>query len=1154
MKSFQMHPKFFLAVLIYCLIIGLPFLSSATHIVGGEMNYRCLGNNEYEISLVVFRDCDTGVPWFDNPATIGVFDGQSNSILFQRQVLLNSAVNDTLDIFLPDSCLIVNSSACIHTTTYTDTITLAPNPNGYIIAYQRCCRNFDIVNIVNPSDAGATYWTYISPAALGLCNSSALFNDFPRVYLCSGVPIAFDHAATDIDGDSIVYELCTPFNGGSTFNPVPVPPSDPPYNTIFWANPYSTNNMLGGSDPLAIDPQTGLLTGTPQNLGVFLVGICLKEYRNGVLISTTRRGFQHIVGTCEPKTTAAFDTIIPPCNKDLEVLFVNNSSIVSGGYLWLFDTLATSTEFSPKFTFPDTGQYTVTLIAGVGSPCKDTFSMLIDLDIRAVEASMSLDVFITPINGFNSLAACLGDTFQLYVSDAFAGYADSTSYIWAPDSVILSGQGTDSIMVSFNQETRYYVTVVNSFGCQDNVAVTVRPIEVLPAFDYSIPECNTDFTVNFNNNSITNPINNLFTWKFDSLGFGTATNPIFTFPDSGTYQVSLIAGIGTPCQDTFFRDVYVPLTGVQLTPTLTDQIRCRGDSIYLQSSNIFFNYSNSTSYSWTPTSAVAAGQGTDSILVVADSSVQIQLLAMNEFDCADSLLVNIDVLQVEAAFDTIDLSCNTSLSIPFVNNSTSNLSATNYNWDFSGLASSNASDPTFTFPDTGSYTVSLIVGVGSLCPDTAFWDLYLPLYGLQLDSLESVEVCQGDTVLLTVQDLLASYSAFVQYTWISSNPILSGQNSDSLLILANSNATVQLSAVNSHQCRDSLMASINVRLVEAAFDTTLLRCNTSLELPLENLSSSSPLVGSYLWYFDNLDTSTLENPSYIFPDTGSYLIQLIADANGPCPDTFQMPVFLSLQGLDISSNDVSVLCKEDTVLLVVTNSLDAYTDYVNYEWSPSGPILVGQSNDSAWALLDTTIVFTVVGTNSYGCLDTSYATGNIIYNSPNLGITAAPDSIFLGQSTQLNATDNASYNYQWLPDTSLSSLIQYDPTAEPRTTTTYYLNVVNEFGCLSTDSITVFIKAPICDLPVVFVPSAFSPDGDGHNDILYINGNNIIELNFVLYNRWGQKVFETNDQNIGWDGSFEGAALAPDVYGYYMQCTCDDGSQQFVKGNITLLK
>ena len=67
----------------------------------------------------------------------------------QRLVSLDNAKNDTLDIFLPDSCLTVNSTACIHTTTYIDTILLLFSINGYAVAYQRCCRNFDIVNIVN---------------------------------------------------------------------------------------------------------------------------------------------------------------------------------------------------------------------------------------------------------------------------------------------------------------------------------------------------------------------------------------------------------------------------------------------------------------------------------------------------------------------------------------------------------------------------------------------------------------------------------------------------------------------------------------------------------------------------------------------------------------------------------------------------------------------------------------------------------------------------------------------------------------------------------------------------------------------------------------------------------------------------------------------
>jgi len=140
-------------------LLTIP-MANATHMVGGEINYRCLGNNMYEISLTVFRDCDTGVPWFDNPASIGVFD-VNDSLLYDLRIPLTS-LNDTLEPFLANPCYVIPPNVCIHTTTYVDTIMLPFIQGGYQVVYQRCCRNQDIVNIVNPLSTGATYNSYIS--------------------------------------------------------------------------------------------------------------------------------------------------------------------------------------------------------------------------------------------------------------------------------------------------------------------------------------------------------------------------------------------------------------------------------------------------------------------------------------------------------------------------------------------------------------------------------------------------------------------------------------------------------------------------------------------------------------------------------------------------------------------------------------------------------------------------------------------------------------------------------------------------------------------------------------------------------------------------------------------------------------------------------
>ena len=117
---------------------------------------------------------------------------------------------------------------------------------GYQVVYQRCCRNQDIVNILNPTSTGATYSCFISESALLNCNSSVVFNQWPPVYICQGVPIVYDHSGFDADGDSIVYRLCTPLTGATPVQSMPQPPNNPPYSTVSWIPPYSVDNMLGG--------------------------------------------------------------------------------------------------------------------------------------------------------------------------------------------------------------------------------------------------------------------------------------------------------------------------------------------------------------------------------------------------------------------------------------------------------------------------------------------------------------------------------------------------------------------------------------------------------------------------------------------------------------------------------------------------------------------------------------------------------------------------------------------------------------------------------------------------------------------------------------------------------------------------------------------
>jgi gliding motility-associated-like protein len=100
----------------------------------------------------------------------------------------------------------------------------------------------------------------------------------------------------------------------------------------------------------------------------------------------------------------------------------------------------------------------------------------------------------------------------------------------------------------------------------------------------------------------------------------------------------------------------------------------------------------------------------------------------------------------------------------------------------------------------------------------------------------------------------------------------------------------------------------------------------------------------------------------------------------------------------------------------------------------------------------------------------------------------------------------------------------------------------------------VFVIERSCIEPYIFIPQAFSPNGDGENDVLFVYGNPIDEIELVIYNRWGEKVFETRDKNFGWDGTYRNERQAPDVFAYYLRVLCVNGEEFVKKGNVTLLR
>ncbi len=246
---------------------------------------------------------------------------------------------------------------------------------------------------------------------------------------------------------------------------------------------------------------------------------------------------------------------------------------------------------------------------------------------------------------------------------------------------------------------------------------------------------------------------------------------------------------------------------------------------------------------------------------------------------------------------------------------------------------------------------------------------------------------------------------------------------------------------------------------------------------------------------------------------------------------------------------------DDTLCIGEITNLEAFNART-YLWSPPTG-LNGTNGSHPIAKPSVTTKYQVIGYDGYNCFtDTGYV---LITVGPKPRVNLGPDkTLSTGTLLTLNAiTQNGPIiNYSWTPAPELSCNNCPSPTTIVKYNSFFTVEVTNTFGCKASDTLMI---NPICKSAQVFIPNAFTPDGDGLNDILMVRGQGITIKSFRIFNRWGELVFEKenfypNDPKFGWDGKVRGIPATPDVFVYTAEVFCDNGIPYTYKGNITVLK
>jgi gliding motility-associated-like protein len=401
--------------------------------------------------------------------------------------------------------------------------------------------------------------------------------------------------------------------------------------------------------------------------------------------------------------------------------------------------------------------------------------------------------------------------------------------------------------------------------------------------------------------------------------------------------------------------------------------------------------------------------------------------------------------------------------------------------------------------------------------------------------------CQNDNVLFSSN--VQSQDPVTTLRWNFSNGATAIGPSTNYRFSNPGTYSVQLKVTTTKGCSDSSVQNIQIQPAPTLItsqDINLCRGH-SAQLNVQG-------AASYQWTPMNaLSCSTCPTPIATPSASTTYVVEGRNAAGCRAYDTVKISVVQPFK-VSVSPNDS--ICVGSSVNLLATGA-------PLYQWSPSQG-LNNTTISNPVSRPTTTTNYTVVGYDQYNCFtDTArvlIAVGQ--YPTVDLGpeLTLAAGTMHPLKAT---VTNGPIRRWIWSPTTNLSCTSCPQPTAEIKKDVSYALTVINPYGCAASDTVNIKV---FCNEGRVFIPNAFTPDGDGINDILMVRASGITSVkHFRIFNRWGELIFEKsnfqpNNPQLGWDGKIRGIIGGPDVFVYTCEVMCENGATFNYKGNVSIIK
>jgi len=585
---------------------------------------------------------------------------------------------------------------------------------------------------------------------------------------------------------------------------------------------------------------------------------------------------------------------------------------------------------------------------------------------------------------------------------------------------------------------------------------------------------------------------------------------------------------GMPTQDAGGGDYYLPtLAGnenifigkfciscsqlnISLSPPSTI---CPGSSTTLAAKGGTLNYT------WKPATGLSATTGV-SVIASPLSTITYTVIGVSGTGCMDSSMVTVTVLPA-ITIDPIQIvpaSCGQNNGSAVANATGGSGMPLIYNWN------NGTPGPTNNGLSVGIYTVT--VTDNNNCAQTSTANI-TNTGGPAVSTITSTNItCKGGnngSATVTMSNGTTDYT----YSWNNGSNTINSSLNNTITDLTANTYTVTITDFSGCQ------AVSTIKVTEpSAISYTL--TPTDATCGLSNGSATATASGGnpgYLYSWSNgANIQTINNLA------GNTYSVTITDATG-CTITSILTIQNDTPAVSIVTTKNTCTGNTDGSIVVSATG----TGTLSYTWN-NGILGLKDSNLTAG-------VYTVTVMDGNHCTTTTSA--NISFFPDPIVNAGQTETITQGQSIQLTASGGI--RYSWKPPTFLNNDTIYNPLADPKQTTTYRVLITDENNCSVMDSVLLIVLS--CEVAEFFMPTAFSPNGDGENDILYLRGPDCItQMQLQLYNRWGELVFETTNLSKGWDGKFHGKTMESGVFTYYLNATLSNAQKISRKGNVTLLR